>query len=152
MGNYRSMYNWTNKYYMRYKVFGLLALAFTPLTSFAQSKGILQNGCPDGFLGTITGTDAIDLDSTNIALGLYNVECTLLGIIKFFVDIAGGVALFMFVYGGMQYYFELRHPGSKAYGVGNKTFYRAAMGLILMAMAHVIMSLIMSGFTRFTSF
>jgi len=96
------------------------------------------------------GIKNLDLDSKNIGLALFNVECTFLGMIQFFIAIAGTIALFMFVYGGMQYFFSLRNPSGDPSGEGHKTFYRAAMGLLLMVMAHIIMSLVISGFTIFT--
>lgn len=116
------------------------------------STGLLQNGCSKGFLEVIfgEGNDKLDMDSEVVALGLYNAECTILGMIQFFIDIAGVVALFMFVYGGVQMFFALRQPGGDPSGDSKKTFYRAAMGLILMVMAHIIIGLVMGTFMSFT--
>lgn len=133
----------------------LFLVFFAPL-AHANDRvyGMLQNGCTEGFLHKVFGRDAaspdtLDMNSEYVAAGLFNVECGFLGLIQFFIDISATVALFMFVYGGIQYFFELRHPGSKPGSAASKIFYRAAMGLLLMAMAHVIMSLVIAAFTDF---
>jgi len=145
---------------LRSYIFLFLTIGSMPLPVFAAgSVGLIQNGCVDktylAVMQKITDNHAasekaLDIDSEHLDLALFNVQCGLLGMIQFLIDIAGTVALFMFVYGGIQYFFSLRHPGQGASTENHATFYRAGMGLILMVMAHIIMNLIIGGFTSFS--
>ena len=137
---------------MVYRLFYLLLLIGAPLQAFAQSQGMLQNPAIRECVRKFFPPDlnGLDFDAKFLSKGLYNAECTFLGLIQFFMIIAGTVCLFMFVYGGIQYFFALRHSSGDYASEGHKTFYHAAMGLLLMVMAYIIMNLVIDAFTKFT--
>jgi hypothetical protein len=128
---------------MKYRLYLFLIGLIIPISNvmaYQPSVGLIQNGCPGANPSTL------NLNPTDLS----EFHCVILGLTKFFIDIAAIFCVFMFVFGGIQYFFSLRHPGGDPSASGHETFYKAGIGLALMIMAHVIMAAVIDAFTKFT--
>lgn len=79
---------------------------------------------------------------------LRDVPFLILWIIEFFVGMAGIVAVFYLIYGGFQYFYELRHPSAGA-SSAQKTIYHAILGLVIVLVSYIFIATIVGGITGF---
>ena len=79
---------------------------------------------------------------------LSDVPFLILWIIEFFVGLSGIVAVFYLIYGGFQYFYELRHPGGEA-STAKQTIYHAILGLVIVMMSYIFIAAIVGGITGY---
>lgn len=79
---------------------------------------------------------------------LGDIPFLLLWIVEFLVGLGGVVAVFYLIYGGFQYFYELRHPsGSPSSGKG--TIYHAILGLVIIMISYIFIATIVGGITGY---